>query len=125
MVRPSAPSRVYQVTGRDGKTYPAKKAKPKLKLVHPPKGDDESFLDDEGNFAPLDPEVDEARRIRGFLYRAQEAVHGAEMDDLKGLTVTAEMAEAARNAMASWTMIVRSINETIINHKEFPNDCNH
>jgi hypothetical protein len=33
--------------------------------------DDDGFLDDKGNFAPVDPRGDAACRILGFLYRAE------------------------------------------------------
>jgi hypothetical protein len=64
-----------------------------------------SFLDDDGNFAPVDPAADAACRIRGFLYRAQQSVLGARADNLKGLVCTREMLEAAKDAAKAWAEV--------------------
>jgi hypothetical protein len=60
------------------------------------------YLDDDGNFAPDDPEADAICRIRGFLYRAEQSALGAEID-LRNLVCTKEMIQAAKQAVDAWT----------------------
>jgi len=54
--------------------------------------DSDSFLDDDGNFAAVDPAADAACRIRGFLYRAQQSAFGARADKLRGFVCTQDNA---------------------------------
>ena len=70
---------------------------------------EDSSLDDNGNFAPVDPTTDAARRIRGFLYRAQQSTFGAKANDLKGLVCTREMLEAAEDAAKAWTDVAAQL----------------
>jgi hypothetical protein len=79
----------------------AKKAKFVLANFVPDHED--SFLDDEGNFAPVDPGADAACRIRGFLYLAQQSVFAAEAENFKGLACTKEMLQAAEDVIKAWT----------------------
>jgi hypothetical protein len=80
----------------------------KVKFAETEKED--SFLDDDGDFAPVDPAADDACRIRGFLYRAQQSTFAAEADELKGLVCTSEMVEAARKVITAWTALLQEMN---------------
>jgi hypothetical protein len=46
-----------------------------------------------------------AARIRGFIYRAEEAIRDAEQDDLIGLKITKKMAALAKKAAKAWTTL--------------------
>jgi hypothetical protein len=70
---------------------------------------EDSFLDDNGDFAPVDPAADAACRIRGFLYRAQQSAFGARADNLAGLTITREMQDAAAETAKAWTDLARRL----------------
>jgi ParB-like chromosome segregation protein Spo0J len=65
----------------------------------------DNFLDDDGDYAPVDPASDASTRIRGFLYRAHQSERGASLDDLDGLTITQEMRDAGARAASAWTRI--------------------
>lgn len=51
-----------------------------------------------------------AARIRGFIYRADEAARGAQEDNLAGLRITNEMKAAAKRAARAWTKVVSNLN---------------
>jgi hypothetical protein len=80
--------------------------KRKIKYAAADAVEEESFLDDSGDYAPADPKADAAARIRGFLYRAQQSTFAAETDKLKGLTVTEAMLAAAQEAARAWSEVV-------------------
>src|SRR5262249_28024691 len=65
-----------------------------------PCGTDE-FLDDEGNYAPVDLLAGEAARGRGFLYRAQQSVFAAQAESFKDIECKREMVEAAKEVAAA------------------------
>jgi hypothetical protein len=60
------------------------------------------YLDDEGSFAPDDPQVDAICRERGFLYRAEQSALGAKIN-LRNLVCTKAMIQAAKQAVDAWT----------------------
>src|SRR5262249_44170750 len=60
------------------------------------------YLDDEGNFAPDDPQADAICRERGFLYRAEQSALGAKIN-LRNLVCTKAMIQAAKQAVDAWT----------------------
>jgi ParB-like chromosome segregation protein Spo0J len=108
---------VEKRVGKDGKARkrPAKQARKQPSTKVKPAAAlavadcEDSFLDDDGDFAPVDPNADAECRIRGFLYRAQQSTFGAQADDFKGLVCTAEMLEAATDAAKAWTEVCNVI----------------
>jgi hypothetical protein len=73
----------------------------------------DSFLNDEGDFAPVDQEADEACRIRGFLYRAEQSAFGAQAEKFENLACTEEMLAAAKEAVLAWTETCQTIEERL------------
>src|SRR5262245_14796805 len=54
-------------------------------------------------------ELPAAARIRGFIYRAEEALRGANEDDMIGIKITAEMCKAADEAARAWATLSASL----------------
>jgi len=61
----------------------------------------DEFLDDEGNYAPVDLLAGQAARVRGFLYRAQQSVFAAQAESFKDIECKREMVEAAKEVAAA------------------------
>jgi hypothetical protein len=57
----------------------------------------------------LDEAAEAERRVERFLSRAQEAIRGARLDDLSGLTITREMIEATFGVLTAWGDIIRGM----------------
>jgi hypothetical protein len=57
----------------------------------------------------LDQAAEAERRVEEFLHRAQEAIRGARLDDLSGLTITREMIEATFGVLTAWGDIIRGM----------------
>jgi ParB-like chromosome segregation protein Spo0J len=115
--QPARRKRHLGVTEGNGKPRPADDVQAsaeamKAKFAAADHADDQ-FLDDEGNYAPVDPAADAACRIRGFLYRAQQSTFAAEADDLKNIVCTKEIVEAAENAAKAWTTLARELRQNI------------
>ena len=97
---------VEKRTGKDGKArkQPAKKAAAEVKAAKP----EPTAAEPE---RVLDQAVGVEGRVEGFLRRAQEAVRGARLDNLFGLTITREMIEATFDVLSAWGDIVRGMRD--------------
>lgn len=63
---------------------------------------DDNFLQDNGDYSPVDMAAGRAARTRGFLYRAQQSVFAAEAENFVDLEITKEMLVATRKVVQAW-----------------------
>jgi len=68
---------------------------------------DDNFLQDNGDYSPVDMAAGRAARTRGFLYRAQQSVFAAEAEKFVDLEITKEMLAATRKVVQAWTKTLK------------------
>jgi hypothetical protein len=69
--------------------------------------EDDNFLEDNGDYSPVDMAAGRAARTRGFLYRAQQSVFAAEAENFVDLEITKEMVAATRKVVQAWTKTLK------------------
>jgi hypothetical protein len=70
--------------------------------------EEKDHLELDGSYAVVDYKRPPRMRVDGFLFRANESVRGARMDNMAGL-VTKELLEAARDAATAWGELYRAM----------------